>query len=139
MPDETEFHDAALDSEQAARFTHTLREVTESGVGGPDLQDLARKLLSGRAELRDVLDSPAGARALGAGLEPLRSTWEALSEDERQAVRDERPPAGGDTDTDARAGTPGPGVREGPGPRGRRVRGRAPSSGPGHAGGWSAY
>ncbi|WP_405723962.1 hypothetical protein OG607_16625 [Streptomyces sp. NBC_01537] len=132
MAEETEFHDAALDPGQAARFTRTLRKVTESGVGGPDLQDLARRLLSGRMELGDVLDSPAGARALGAGLDPLRSKWEALPEQERQAIRDERP---GPEETRE----PGRDGREGAGPRGRRPRGQAPSSGPRHGGGWSAY
>lgn len=128
MANETEFHDEALSPEQAAQFTRTLRKVTESGVGGPDLQDLARKLLSGRMDLRDVLDSPAGARALGAGLEPLRSKWEALPESERQAIRDERPEAVAPGEAD-----------DPPAPRPRRGRGQAPSSAPRHAGGWSAY
>ncbi|MDX6347236.1 MAG: hypothetical protein QOF84_2026 [Streptomyces sp.] len=130
---ETEFTDPALQPEQAAHLTRTLRKAADSGLGGPDLQDVARKLLSGRVELRDVLDSPAGARAFGAGLEPLRSKWEALSAEERQAIRDgsaEQPESDAPrTDDDAAK------------PRSRRPRGQAPGSpAGGHtSGGWSLY
>ncbi|MFE2425376.1 hypothetical protein ACFXJ5_01250 [Streptomyces sp. NPDC059373] len=128
MAQENELHDAALDPEQAAHLNRTLRKVVGNSAVGPDLQDVARRLLSGRMELRDVLDSPAGARALGAGLEPVRSKWEKLTAAERQAVRDAEP-----EQSDA------PGKDDDPKPRGRRPRGEAAPSARHTSGGWSAY
>ena len=44
-------------------------------------------MLGGRLELKDVLDDPAGHRALTDGLSGMRESWRSMSPQDRQAVR----------------------------------------------------
>ncbi|MCZ9340168.1 hypothetical protein NGM37_20625, partial [Streptomyces sp. TRM76130] len=61
-----------------------------------ELQESARRLLTGRLALRDALDDPAMARALGGGdMASLRSQWESLPEEERERIRRGETPVGG--------------------------------------------
>ncbi|MET9516905.1 hypothetical protein [Streptomyces sp. NPDC002994] len=88
--------DEALDPEQVGSLNSALRKLADGGGASKDLQDAAKNLLSGRVPLRQALDDPATARALGGGLASLRGQWEALSEEEREQIRlGEAPPDGG--------------------------------------------
>ncbi|KUL37385.1 hypothetical protein ADL22_21700 [Streptomyces sp. NRRL F-4489] len=88
-----------LTEEQNEHRTTTLRAVRDNPNAPAALRDLAKKMLSGRVQLKDVLDDPAGHRALSEGLAPLREQWRAMSPQQRQAVRqydpDEAPGSGG--------------------------------------------
>ncbi len=53
----------------------------------PALQDLARKVLGGRLELKDGLDDSSGFRALTDGLSGMRESRRSMSPQDRQAVR----------------------------------------------------
>ncbi|UQA93041.1 hypothetical protein [Streptomyces halobius] len=44
-------------------------------------------MLGGRLELKDVLDDPAGHRALTEGLSGIRDQWRSMTPQERQARR----------------------------------------------------
>lgn len=112
--------DEALEPEQIRSLNSALRKLSETDAGGKDLQEAAKKLLSGRLALRDAMDDPAVSRALGGGMASLRGQWESLSEDERDQIRHGEPLTGGD---------PPPGRRSRSGRRaripspGRRTRG----------------
>ncbi|WP_438485582.1 hypothetical protein [Streptomyces sp. S186] len=88
-----------LTEEQNEHRTRTLRAVRDNPNAPEALRDLAKKMLSGRLQLKDVLDDPAGHRALTEGLAPLREQWRTMSPQQRQAVRqydpDEEPGRGG--------------------------------------------
>lgn len=83
--------DKNLTEEQNEHLTASLRKVRDMKNAPPALQDLARQLLGGRMELKDVLDSPSGHRALGEGLSGMREQWRNMSPQERQKVRDYDP------------------------------------------------
>ncbi|OEJ24712.1 hypothetical protein AR457_09525 [Streptomyces agglomeratus] len=88
--------DEALEPEQMRSLNAALRKLADNGGGSPDLQDAAKKLLSGRVPLREAMDDPSVARALGGGMASLRGEWESLSEEEReQIVRGGTPAADG--------------------------------------------
>ncbi|GAA2286260.1 hypothetical protein GCM10010145_66010 [Streptomyces ruber] len=88
--------DEALEPEQVRSLNAALRGLSESDGAGKDLQDAAKRMLTGRLALRDALDDPAMARALGGGMANLRGQWEALSEEERERIRrGEAPPTSG--------------------------------------------
>ncbi|MFG2142484.1 hypothetical protein [Streptomyces sp. NPDC048650] len=80
-----------LTEEQNEHLTKSLRAVRDNAKAPEALKELARKMLSGRLELKDALDDPAGNQALGAGLAPLRDEWRSMSPQERQAVRERDP------------------------------------------------
>ncbi|WP_051338641.1 hypothetical protein [Streptomyces flavidovirens] len=87
--------DEALEPEQVRSLNSALRKLADGGGGSKELQDTAKKMLSGRLPLREVLDDPSAARALGSGLASLRGQWESLSEEEREQIRlGEVPPDG---------------------------------------------
>ncbi|MEJ8671401.1 MULTISPECIES: hypothetical protein [unclassified Streptomyces] len=88
--------DEALEPEQIRSLNSALRKLSETDAGGKDLQEAAKKLLSGRLALRDAMDDPAVSRALGGGMASLRGQWESLSEDERDQIRHGEPLTGGD-------------------------------------------
>ncbi|GAA2519107.1 hypothetical protein [Streptomyces longisporus] len=88
--------DEALEPEQIRSLNSALRGLSQSDGVGKDLQDATKKLLSGRLALRDALDDPGVARALGGGMASLRGQWESLSEEERDQVRHGEPLTGGD-------------------------------------------
>ncbi|MFG2223468.1 hypothetical protein [Streptomyces sp. NPDC048644] len=78
-----------LSDEQNAHLTTALRAVRGNPAAPPALQDLARKMLGGRLELKDVLDDPSGYRALTDGTAGMRDSWRSMSPQDRQAVRAE--------------------------------------------------
>ncbi|MDG4856970.1 hypothetical protein P8605_02140 [Streptomyces sp. T-3] len=87
--------DEALDPEQIRSLNKALRDVADIPGASPELKDMAKKLLSGQVSLRDSLDDPSGARALGSGLAGLRGQWEQMSDEEREQIRlGEMPPGG---------------------------------------------
>ncbi|MET7478720.1 hypothetical protein ABZT17_30745 [Streptomyces sp. NPDC005648] len=83
--------DEALEPEQIRSLNSALRGLSHNDRVGTGLQDAAKKLLSGRLPLRDALNDPAVARALGGGMASLRGQWESLSEEERDQVRHGEP------------------------------------------------
>ncbi|MFJ9416301.1 hypothetical protein ACIRPT_19260 [Streptomyces sp. NPDC101227] len=76
-----------LSEEQNEHLTSALRAVRGNPNAPSDLQDLARKMLSGRLELKDVLDDPSGYRALTDGISGMRESWRSMPPQDRQAVR----------------------------------------------------
>jgi hypothetical protein len=88
--------DEALEPEQIRSLNSALRKLSDNDGVGKDLQDAAKRLLSGRVALRDALDDPGVARALGGGMASLRGQWESLSEEERDQVRHGEPLTSGD-------------------------------------------
>jgi hypothetical protein len=76
-----------LSEEQNEHLTKALRSVRGNASAPPALQDVARKMLSGRLELKDVLDDPSGFRALTDGLAGMRESWRSMAPQDRQAVR----------------------------------------------------
>ncbi|MFI2185998.1 hypothetical protein [Streptomyces sioyaensis] len=76
-----------LAEEQNAHLTKALRAVRNTPSAPPALQDIARKMLGGRLELKDVLDDPSGFRALTDGVSGMRESWRSMSPQDRQAVR----------------------------------------------------
>ncbi|MGP2440129.1 hypothetical protein [Streptomyces sp. JW3] len=122
--------DEALDPAQIRSLNSALRRLSQADGADKDLQDAAKRLLSGRLALRDALDDPAMARALGGGgMASLRGRWESLSDEERERIRHGEPPADGSPGT----ATPGPGKpqRDLAQPR-KGTQGR-------HSGGFSLY
>jgi hypothetical protein len=121
--------DEALEPDQIRSLNSALRKLSETDGVGKDLQEAAKKLLSGRLALRDALDDPAVSRALGGGMASLRGQWEALSEEERDQIRHGEPLAGGGPSSDSSE----PRRSEGENPQsGKRNQGR-------HSGGFSLY
>lgn len=129
--------DEALEPEQIRSLNSALRKLSETdGGASKELQDAAKKLLSGRLALRDALDDPAVARVLGGGMASLRGQWESLSEEEREQIRRGEGPTSGPA-----SGAPSSGVSEPRRPegsegessqRGKKGQGR-------HSGGFSLY
>ncbi|MEV0370050.1 hypothetical protein AB0I10_09520 [Streptomyces sp. NPDC050636] len=76
-----------LSEEQNEHLTKSLRAVRNNPATPPALQDIARKMLGGRLELKDVLDDPSGYRALTDGIAGMRDSWRSMSPQDRQAVR----------------------------------------------------
>lgn len=121
--------DEALEPEQTRSLNSALRKLSETDNVGEGMKDAAKRLLSGRLALRDALDDPAVARALGGGLASLRGQWESLSEEEREQVRHGEPL----TSDDPSAGQPEPrGTADEPSRPARKSQGR-------HSGGFSLY
>jgi hypothetical protein len=88
--------DEALEPEQIRSLNSALRKVTATEGAGKDMQEAAKRLLSGRLALRDALDDPAVARALGGGgMASLRGQWESLSDEEQDQIRHGEAPASG--------------------------------------------
>lgn len=121
--------DEALEPEQIRSLNSALRKLTETDGVSKDLQESAKKLLSGRLPLRDALDDPAVARALGSGMASLRGQWESLSEEEREQIRRGETPSSGDGPTSGPADPKGPQSQS---PQSGRNNGR-------HSGGFSLY
>ncbi|MEU7432016.1 hypothetical protein AB0B07_14365 [Streptomyces sioyaensis] len=76
-----------LAEEQNEHLTSALRAVRDNPDAPSALQDIARKMLGGRVELKDVLDDPSGYRALTDGISGMRESWRSMSPQDRQAVR----------------------------------------------------
>jgi hypothetical protein len=121
--------DEALEPEQIRSLNSALRKLSQTEGAGKEMQEAAKKLLSGRLALRDALDDPAVSRALGGGMASLRGQWESLSDDERDQVRHGEPLAGGGPSS----GTSEPRRPEGDDSQsGKKNQGR-------HSGGFSLY
>jgi hypothetical protein len=121
--------DEALEPEQIRSLNSALRKLSENDGVGKDLQDAAKKLLSGRVALRDALDDPGMARALGGGMASLRGQWESLPDEERDQVRHGEPLTSGDPSS----GQSGPSRSEDQSAQSaRKSQGR-------HSGGFSLY
>ncbi|GAA1370515.1 hypothetical protein [Streptomyces beijiangensis] len=90
-PEQPGVWDEALEPAQLRSLNSTLRKLADSDGGNRELQEAAKKLMSGRITLRDALDDPSVSRGLLAGTASLREKWEAASEEEREAVREEQP------------------------------------------------
>ncbi|GAA3820147.1 hypothetical protein GCM10022403_062030 [Streptomyces coacervatus] len=123
--------DEALEPEQIRSLNSALRKLSENDGVGKDLQDAAKKLLSGRLPLRDAMDDPAVARALGGGMASLRGQWESLSEEERDQVRHGEPLTGQNQPADP-SGRRRPEAEGQSSDSGKKNQGR-------HSGGFSLY
>lgn len=123
--------DEALEPEQIRSLNSALRGLSQNDRVGTDLQDAAKKLLSGRLPLRDALNDPAVARALGGGMESLRGQWESLSDEERDKVRHGEPLTGAEEPADPTAPRR-PAADEQPSRFAKKNPGR-------HSGGFSLY
>lgn len=122
--------DEALEPEQMRSLNSALRKLADSGGGASkELRETAEKLLSGRVTLRDALDDPSAARALGGGMASLRGEWESLSEEEREQIRQGEAPASGGASS---------GPNEPRRPEGEPSQPRNKSQGR-HSGGFSLY
>ncbi|WP_369172768.1 hypothetical protein AB5J49_34505 [Streptomyces sp. R28] len=121
--------DEALEPEQIRSLNSALRKLSQTEGAGKEMQEAAKKLLSGRVALRDALDDPAVSRALGGGMASLRGQWESLSDDERDQVRHGEPLGGAGPSS----GTSEPRRPEGENSQsGKKNQGR-------HSGGFSLY
>ncbi|OAH14360.1 hypothetical protein [Streptomyces jeddahensis] len=121
--------DEALEPEQVRSLNSALRKLSETDGASKELQDAAKRLLSGRLALRDALDDPAVARALGGGMASLRGQWDALPEEERERIRRGEAPA---------SGSPSSGSSEQRGSEGQSSQSGKKSQGR-HSGGFSLY
>ncbi len=122
--------DEALEPEQIRSLNSALRKLSTTEGAGKEMQETAKRLLSGRLALRDALDDPAVSRAVGGGMASLRGQWESLSEDERDQVRHGEPLAG---DGPSSSGPSEPGRSQSEGSQaGKKNQGR-------HSGGFSLY
>lgn len=122
--------DEALEPAQIRSLNSALRKLTETDGVSKDMQEAAKRMLSGRLALRDALDDPAVARALGGGMASLRGQWESLSEEERDQVRHgETPGSGGPS-----SGPAGP-----EGPQAQPSQDGKKGQGGRHSGGFSLY
>ncbi|MGW1958229.1 hypothetical protein ACWCPI_36710 [Streptomyces sp. NPDC001920] len=121
--------DEALEPEQIRSLNSALRKLSATDGVSDDLKDAAKRMLSGSLPLRDALDDPAFARALGGGLASLRGQWESLSEEERDQIRHGETPASGNPSS----GQPDAGTSADQSPQpGKKNQGR-------HSGGFSLY
>ncbi|MPY49030.1 hypothetical protein [Streptomyces acidicola] len=124
--------DEALEPEQIRSLNSALRRLSASdGGASKEMQEAAKRLLSGRLALRDALDDPAVARTLGGGgMASLRRQWESLPEEEREQMRrGEAPPSGGSAPG---ASEPRPSEGQSSSQPGKKSPGR-------HSGGFSLY
>ncbi|MFJ4754597.1 hypothetical protein [Streptomyces sp. NPDC088763] len=120
--------DEALEPEQIKSLNSALRKLSQTDNVSKDLQEAAKRMLSGRLALRDALDDPAFARAFGSGgLASLRGQWESLPEEERDRLRHGEP-LQGDADAARKGAEGGPSEPGGKKPGGGR-----------HSGGFSLY
>ena len=83
--DDDELLDVADNPEQAAELHRALRTLAKNDKVGPELQQMAREVLSGRIGMRDVIESDRYLSAIGARLGEMRTAAENLSPEEREA------------------------------------------------------
>ncbi|MDI3388302.1 hypothetical protein QIS99_19140 [Streptomyces sp. B-S-A8] len=134
--------DEALEPEQQRALNASLRQVRDLPGASPELQEMAKKLLSGRVSLRDIVDDPSGSRVFGGGdLAKLRGQWESASEEERDRLRNTEADEdsgrdsrneGGRDGTDRQDGRDGQTRNSQEGERPKKSQGR-------HSGGFSLY
>jgi hypothetical protein len=104
-PDQPGVWDEALEPAQVRSLNASLRKLADNDGVSRELQEAAKKLMSGRVTLRDALDDPSVSRGLLSGTASLREKWEAASEEEREAVREGQPAP---DDSPARPSADGP-------------------------------
>jgi hypothetical protein len=72
----------AEDPAVARALKEALRKLAD-GAGGPDMTELAKRVLEGRLDLREVGRSTAYAGPLTQGLDKFAGWYDALDEEER--------------------------------------------------------
>ncbi|MFJ1796867.1 hypothetical protein [Kitasatospora griseola] len=80
-----ELLDVADNPAQAAELHRALRTIAKTDGVGPELQQMAREVLSGRIGMRDVVESDRYLSAIGARLGEMRTAAENMSPEERAA------------------------------------------------------
>ncbi|MFD7729119.1 hypothetical protein ACFV6F_01870 [Kitasatospora phosalacinea] len=80
-----ELLDVADNPQQAAELHRALRTLAKNDKVGPELQQMAREVLSGRIGMRDAIESDRYMSAIGARLDEMRTAAENLSPEERKA------------------------------------------------------
>ncbi|QKW23596.1 hypothetical protein HUT16_34905 [Kitasatospora sp. NA04385] len=80
-----ELLDVADNPAQAAELHRALRTLAKNDKVGPELQQMAREVLSGRIGMKDVIESDRYLSAIGARLGEMRTAAENLSPEERAA------------------------------------------------------
>ncbi|WP_043912128.1 hypothetical protein [Kitasatospora griseola] len=80
-----ELLDVADNPAQAAELHRALRTIAKADGVGPELQQMAREVLSGRIGMRDVVESDRYLSAIGARLGEMRTAAENMSPEERAA------------------------------------------------------
>ncbi|MFF4341479.1 hypothetical protein ACFY00_16275 [Kitasatospora sp. NPDC001540] len=80
-----ELLDVADNPRQAAELHRALRTLASNDKVGPELQQMAREVLSGRIGMREAIQSDRYLSAIGARLGEMRAAAENLSPEERAA------------------------------------------------------
>ncbi|GAA2276937.1 MULTISPECIES: hypothetical protein [Kitasatospora] len=80
-----ELLDVAEDPEQAASLHRALRSMAGSPSVGPQLQEMAKEVLSGRMSMRDAVRSSHYLDAIGDRLSQIRDAAERMTPEERRA------------------------------------------------------
>ncbi|MFD9127684.1 hypothetical protein [Kitasatospora sp. NPDC059571] len=79
-----ELLDVADSPAQAASLHKALRTIAGNPSVGPELQEMARGVLSGRIGMKDVIGSDRYLHAIGARLDGIRDAAEHLSPEDRR-------------------------------------------------------
>ncbi len=81
--------DVAQDPEQARRLHKALKTLRDNpAVGGP-LKEMAREVLSGRAGMRDVVESERYMGAIGGRLSEMKKASDEMTPEERERSREQ--------------------------------------------------
>jgi hypothetical protein len=75
------------DSGRGRQARHKLLRLAAAG-DDRELAEMARDILSGRVEFRDMLASSAYSEILVNGFQPLADLWDGMSETERAYAQD---------------------------------------------------
>lgn len=81
--------DDARDPEQAARLHKALRTMRDTPSVPPQLQQMAREVLTGRLSMQDIVKSGNYLDALGDRLSEIRRAAENMTPEERERNRAE--------------------------------------------------
>ncbi|MFJ1702318.1 hypothetical protein [Kitasatospora sp. NPDC088346] len=79
-----ELLDTADDPAQAASLHKALRTIAANPSVGPQLQEMAKDILSGRVGMREAVQSERYLSAIGARLDDMRAAAENMSPAERE-------------------------------------------------------
>ncbi|RKE23318.1 hypothetical protein [Streptomyces sp. TLI_171] len=80
-----ELLDVADNPHQAAELHRALRTLAKTDSVGPELQQMARDVLTGRIGMRDIVESDRYLSAIGNRLGEMREAAENMSPEERAA------------------------------------------------------
>ncbi|WP_431678113.1 hypothetical protein [Kitasatospora sp. KL5] len=78
-----ELLDVADNPTQAASLHKALRTIANNSNVGPELQEMAKSVLSGRIGMKDVIESDRYMHAIGARLGEMRDAAEHMSPEDR--------------------------------------------------------